>query len=203
MRSHIDVFTNIYETCLWGNNNDPNYKGSSGGGSSIECNKDAYIPFVKDFINQHNIKNVIDLGCGDFRCGMYIYDDLNVHYTGYDAYCKVIENNKNKYPSDKFSFYNLDLYNKKEEILSGDLCILKDVLQHWNSEEIYNFMDYITSSGKFKYILLCNCCDQSYNDRELNSEQFGPLSCEQFPLKKYNPKRLFKYDTKEVSLIEL
>ena len=44
------VFTNIYEQKLWGDNNNPSYKGSSGEGSDINYNKDDYVPFIKKFI---------------------------------------------------------------------------------------------------------------------------------------------------------
>lgn len=42
-----NFFTNIYENNVWGNNNNQYYRGSSGGGSSIDFNKDTYVPFLK------------------------------------------------------------------------------------------------------------------------------------------------------------
>jgi hypothetical protein len=71
------VFTNIYETSFWGDNKNHDYKGSSGYGSGIDYNKFTYVPFLKNFIQKKNIQSVVDLGCGDFRCGPLIYDDLN------------------------------------------------------------------------------------------------------------------------------
>jgi hypothetical protein len=72
------VFTNLYENKNWGDNNNPEYSGSSGNGSEINYNKDTYVPFLKKFIIDNNIKTVIDLGCGDFKCGRLIYGDLDV-----------------------------------------------------------------------------------------------------------------------------
>ena len=43
------------------------YNGSSGGGSDLDYNKDTYVPFLKKFIVDNNIKNIVDLGCGDFE----------------------------------------------------------------------------------------------------------------------------------------
>ena len=83
------IFTNVYEHCIWGNNNNFEYKGSSGGGSDIDFNKDSYVPFLNKFITGKNIKTVVDLGCGDFKCGKLIYDDLDILYTGYDVYKKI------------------------------------------------------------------------------------------------------------------
>lgn len=199
MDNHITFFTEIYENCAWGDNNEETYKGTSGGGSSIEYNA-KYIPFLQNLIINKNIKTIIDLGCGDFRCGKLIYDDINdITYHGYDAYDKVIDHNKvNIQP--KYNFYHLDIFNQKELLLNGDLCILKDILQHWKLNEIYTFMDYIIETKKYKYILLINCCNQK-EDNPLNEERSTPLSVKFLPLKKYNPKILFYYNHKEVSII--
>ena len=136
-----DVFTKIYETNAWGNNGNAEYSGSSGDGSCINYNKDTYVPFLKKFITEHNIKTIVDLGCGDFQCGKLIYDDLDVSYTGYDAYKKIIEYNSSQCTLPKYTFNHLDFCNNKESIRSGDLCILKDVIQHWSLANIYTFLD--------------------------------------------------------------
>lgn len=195
------VFTNVYESKLWGDNNIAEYSGSSGSGSSINYNKDTYVPFLKKIITDNNIKNIVDLGCGDFFCGKMIYDDLDISYTGYDTYKKVIDYNSEKHSLPKYSFIHLDFCNNKENIINGELCILKDVLQHWSIDNIYTFLDYLVEHKKFKYILICNCCYQRKNDRNIENGGFRPLSCEYFPLKKYNPIKLYKYNTKEVSVI--
>jgi hypothetical protein len=195
-------FTNIYENNEWGNNNNPYYKGSSGGGSEINYNINTYIPFLQSFIIDNSIKTIVDLGCGDFVCGKYIYDILDISYIGYDIYKKVIEYNSNTYALPKYKFVYLDFYNNKEKIENADLCILKDVLQHWKIEEIYDFMDYITQNKKFKYILIINCCNQTNDDFD-NEQRSKPLSIDYLPLKKYNPVKLYNYNTKEVSLIRL
>jgi len=125
------TFTNIYENKIWGDNENNNYSGSSGPGSDIENNK-KYIELLKNFINEYNIKNIVDLGCGDFRIGKLLYDDLNIIYTGYDTYKKVIDYNITQYPEQKYNFKHLDFYTNKESIVEGDMCILKDVIQHWS-----------------------------------------------------------------------
>ena len=134
-----EVFTNIYENNIWcnGNNISVEYNGSSGSGSTIDNNKNTFVPFLKKFIIDNNVKSVVDLGCGDFLCGKLIYDDLNISYTGYDTYKKLIDYNSKHYSLSKYSFIHLDFFNNKESIINGELCILKDVLMHWNLESIY------------------------------------------------------------------
>ena len=66
-------------------------------------------------------------------------------------------------------------------------------------EEVYSFLDYLVESKKFKFILLCNCF-QSNDDPDFKN-RFTPLSIQYYPLKKYNPVKLYTYHTKEVSVI--
>lgn len=196
-----EVFTKIYEKNEWGDNNNTEYAGSSGGGSSIEFNKYTYIPFLKVFICENNLKDIVDLGCGDFRCGELIYGDLDVVYTGYDTYKKIIDYNSNLYKSPKYSFTHLDFCKNKHIIKNGDLCILKDVIQHWCIDDIYHFLDYLVAQKKFKYILICNCGYQTKDNTNIKNGDFRPLSSDFLPLKKYKPVKLFTYNTKEVSVI--
>lgn len=199
-----EAFTNIYINKKWGNNGVRDYDGSSGGGSDIKYNKDTYVPFLKKFINDNKIKNVTDLGCGDFKCGKLIYNSLNITYTGYDVYEKIVVFNSKYFSLPKYSFRHLDFCNNKKDIVTGELCILKDVLQHWSSDNIYGFLDYLVEYKKFKYILICNCCHQTDdNQHDIENSDFRPLSCDYLPLKKYNPVKLYNYHSKEVSVIEI
>lgn len=194
------VFREIYENGFWGDNNLYSYyRGSSGAGSSIDYNKNEYIPFLKKFIFENNIKTVVDLGCGDFVCGDLIYNNLDVSYIGYDTYNCVIDYNKKLYP--KYNFIHLDFHKQITHIFGGDLCILKDVLQHWTLEQINFFMDYITEKKLFKYILIVNCGYQKEDNTDITCGSWRPLSCDYLPLKKYNPIHMLKYNTKECSLI--
>jgi hypothetical protein len=193
-------FTNVYENKIWGDNHNQEYNGSSGGGSDIEYNNNTYVPFLKKFIVNNKIKSVVDLGCGDFKCGKLIYDDLDVSYTGYDTYKKIVDYNSKQHQLPKYFFEHLDFFNNKELIINGDLCILKDIIQHWKMDEIYTFLDYLVEHKNFKYILICNCCNQKI-DNPQNDDRSTSLSVHFFPLKKYNPVKLYNYRTKEVSVI--
>lgn len=194
-----EFFTKVYENKMWGHDNNNEYNGSSGGGSEIE-NTIEYINFLKMFINKNDIKTVVDLGCGSFLNGLLIYDNIDTTYIGYDTYKKIIDYNKKQHSEPKYTFMHLDFFTNKEDIIGGDLCILKDVLQHWQMDEIYIFLDYLIESKKFKYILLCNCCNQRIDNPD-NSGRSIALSAKFFPLKKYNPIIMNNYYTKEISII--
>ena len=88
-----------------GDNRSRDYRGSSGPGSALEYNKTTYIPFLRKFFKEHNIHSVVDLGCGDFRCGEAIYGDLDILYNGYDAYSRLIELHQNTYTKYNFTVF--------------------------------------------------------------------------------------------------
>ena len=196
----IDIFTNVYEKCVWGTNKNPEYTGSSGDGSFIENNKE-YIALIKSFIRDNSVSSVVDLGCGDWKCGKLIYDDLQIQYMGYDAYEKLIQFNKKTFGSHKYLFTHLDFLTYPDKIQSSDLCIIKDVLIHWPLEYIYSFLDSICSSNKFKYIILTNCSWQKEDNTTIKMGEHRPLSIHFLPLRKYKPKLLLNYHAKEVILI--
>jgi hypothetical protein len=107
------TFTYIYENNIWGSNNNNEYSGSSGDGSSIEYNKVTWNKFLKNFININNINSVIDLGCGDFINGHLIYDELDILYTGYDVYEKLINFHVKNNQNSKYNFKKLDFLEQR------------------------------------------------------------------------------------------
>lgn len=204
MDNHIDIFTGVYEACTWGDNHHRDYRGTSGRGSDVDYNMDTYIPFLKNFILEKGIKTVADLGCGDFRCGTFIYDDLkDVTYTGYDAYKAVIESHQKTFSKQKYTFVHCDISNSIDSLSNADLCILKDVIQHWKTDTIYAFLDEVIKRKLFKYILICNCCNQSVDDDDIVTGDGRPLSARFYPLKKYDAKIVYLYHTKEISVIQV
>ena len=176
----------------------------SGMGSTLEytINTRKQLPLLWE---AYDINKVVDIGCGDFYIGPSIYDSLDISYTGYDVYKKVIDYLSKKYQKQKkYNFVHSDVTNDKENIKNADLCILKDVVQHWELSDIYSFLDYIIKHKKFKYILLCNSLYTSdTTGKEIRTGDYKPRSCEHLPLSKYNPKKLYNYGDKEVSYISL
>lgn len=205
IESHLDIFTSIYETKTWGNDGNIQYSGSSGGGS-LPVKNIEYICFLKKFIIDNGIKSVVDVGCGTFMLGPIIFsDELNhIKYIGYDAYSRLIEKHSLDYKyKPNFSFVHLDGCHNPDKIQDSDLCIIKDVLQHWTTNEIYSFMDYIIANNKFKYILICNCANQFDDNLESdNQHRSHALSAKYLPLRKYNPTIVLTYNEKEVCLIK-
>lgn len=194
----MNAFIDIYRNNVWGVDNNEHYKGTSGSGSKMEYNFE-YIDNLKNFISEYKVNSVADLGCGDFLCGNAIYDSLNVKYTGYDIYPDVVRYNNRVYD---YKFVELDFYADMEKIASADVCILKDVLQHWPLQNINSFLKYIVNSKKFKYVYICNDCIGAINNSDIEVGKCRSLSMFCEPLKNFNPEFLFRYKTKEVCVIK-
>jgi hypothetical protein len=209
---HSQIFTAIYEEKRLGNDGSPYYNGSSGTGCSYEYNEAEFVPFLRKFIIDNQIKTVVDLGCGNLAYNRKLYGEVGVTaYHGYDVYARVQEHNRRFSNHKKYRFYTMDFLVHRNEIVPADLCIIKDVLQHWLLADITTLLDYLVESKKFKYIMLINCYPQPPADwcGDMHGEWAGfktgdwrKISCKYAPLSKYLPKPIFYYKTKEVSIIQ-
>ena len=190
-----DVFEVIYRNNAWGQ--------LSGPGSNTKLNQE-YFDFVRDFMDDHNIKSVVDLGCGDFRLSRALFLESNdIEYTGIDC-VSMIMRLLSKMLRDKthINFIDLDFFKHREDIASCDLIIIKDVLQHWTNDCIHEFLSYMVSSHKFKYIMIINSCGQKEDGEDIDKNgKTRFLSAKFFPLKKYKAKIVCHYIDKEISII--
>lgn len=51
--------------------------------------------------------------------------------------------------------------------------------------------------------MICNCCNQTNDNQDINNGEWRPLSSSKKPLNNYNATIIYKYFTKEISLISL
>lgn len=192
MRTHKEIFTEIYDKNVWG---------GSGGGSSPE-NTVEYRKLLQKFLKDYEINSVIDYGCGDWSFS-HLIDWSGINYLGVDCVESVIESNikKHKKPGVSFQhFHTVPPYR-------ADLLILKDVLQHWDNQSIIDFFNSIYRNPSFvivpiKYILITNTLGTSEND--ITPGDCRGLSAKLYPLNQFNPEILAVIKTtitSEVSLI--
>ncbi len=196
--NHEIVFTNIYDSQEWGQTFSNTFTGSSGPGSSIEYNRE-YIGFLRSFLQTYQIRSVVDLGCGDWRCGTAIYSDIPCSYTGYDVYKKMIESHRQSFRNPLWQFECKNCAAELDTMVDADLLIVKDVLQHWSDEEVTHFMEYQMKAKKYKYILITNCVNE-YDGSLQKPGGWRQLSKTHPLLIPYALQEIFRYDTKQVLL---
>jgi SAM-dependent methyltransferase len=139
-----EVFTKIYKNNMWGGVKGEYFSGTG----SLDPSVNGYTKIIKDFIIKHKITRVVDLGCGDFRVGQQIIMP-GMHYIGTDIVKPLIDHNKLMYSNENISFLCLDVI--KDELPEGQLCLIRQVLQHLSNQEIVQIIKKIK---QYRYVII-------------------------------------------------
>lgn len=126
-------------------------------------NEQPYIDFIQNFLKDHNIQSVVEIGCGDWRLSRYISWD-KIRYQGIDIDKSVIEKNKQKYETPSISFIEADALSI--DLPKADLLLCKDVLQHLPNEDI---IDFLGKTHTYKHCLITH--DVSFTDNPPDNNQ--------------------------------
>lgn len=130
-----EVFTEIYETSIWGTPDGARYH--SGPGSEPAITK-GYEDFVVRYLEHHpEIQSLVDIGCGDFQVSKRILGKLKrpVKYIGCDIAPNVVAYNAAHHAQPgSIEFIHLDV--SREPPLSADLVTVREVLQHLSNATI-------------------------------------------------------------------
>ncbi|MFZ1742801.1 MAG: class I SAM-dependent methyltransferase [Pontixanthobacter sp.] len=127
-----EVFTKIYEENKWGG-----AKGEfcSGAGSLDVKVVAEYTDLIFGQASTEGFRDLIfiDLGCGDFRVGEKLLP-LCGKYIGVDVVEPIVSRNQKKFGSATIRFLHLDIV--RDELPDGDVCFVRQVLQHLSNEQI-------------------------------------------------------------------
>ena len=186
---YVKVFSKIYTTNHW--------KQGSGTGSN-PTNAAPYIALLQQYIDNPRFHTIVDLGCGDWQIMRHITIPNNKVYKGYDVVRSIQTANRRKFAKSNVKFYNINnLHDFKTQQISGDLLIIKDVIQHWPNNEITYFLKNILPN--FKYALITNSItpDVPVGTIPVNNEiplgQFRPLRLMDDPFNWQNVIVLLEY----------
>ncbi len=141
-----DVMEQIYTMKLWGDNDSNFY---SGLGSHHPEIVNPYIDILSSFLQSFKIPlKVCDLGCGDFNVGKELvkYTDK---YIGVDIVKDLVEHNTKTFNQENLEFQCLDI--AVDDLPSGDIAILRQVLQHLSNIEIQGILAKLSD---YKYLIL-------------------------------------------------
>lgn len=141
-----DAMEQIYALNLWGGTDSSFYSGS---GSHHQDIVNPYIEVVTSFLNSFKTPPVVcDLGCGDFNIGKELVSYAG-KYVAVDIVEDLIKYNSDIFQQENLKFHCLDI--AVDEIPSGDIVILRQVLQHLSNPEIHSILDKLRD---FKYLIL-------------------------------------------------
>lgn len=139
-----ETFGEIYEKNLWGGREGEFY---SGEGSTGKYSK-LYAETVKKFICENNVKTVVDLGCGDFRVASEIVSD-EFKYIGCDVVPSLVAHLNKNFANENARFRRVNII--EDELPDGDLCLIRQVLQHLSNGEIKRILE---NCKKYKYLII-------------------------------------------------
>jgi SAM-dependent methyltransferase len=131
-RTAEEVFTDIYQNNRWGG---AAGEFCSGSGTTEAPIVSPYIAMVSELAFSEGFvgRRFVDLGCGDFRVGRLL-QRLCASYTGVDVVGPLVQMNQDKYGSETTRFLHLDIVNAA--LPEGDVCFLRQVLQHLSNRQI-------------------------------------------------------------------
>ena len=129
-KSNAEIFGKVYKNNVWGGE-----RGElcSGVGTYDGASKE-YVDKVVQFISEHNISSITDIGCGDFYVGKQIVERSGKPYLGIDVAPNVISDHNQKHAGDKVRFMMLDA--STDQVPESDLILIRQVLQHLSNEQI-------------------------------------------------------------------
>lgn len=157
---HAKIFRSAYQSGQWGH-------GSGPGSDPAACRP--YISYVENYLIQHRIGSVLDLGCGDGQLARAI-DWAEAAYEGLDVVTG----------SDMRTCLLPD----------ADLVLVKDVFQHWTLADIEAML---TRLRGFRHVLVTNTISEDITGRPVNAEispgQWRAIDLRQHP---------FRWDALEV-----
>jgi SAM-dependent methyltransferase len=103
---------------------------------------------LSSYIAEHSVRRVVDLGCGDFNVGKKIVA-LGIDYTGVDVVPALIQHHSAQYSSQRVRFQHLDIVN--DVLPDGDLCLIRQVLQHLSNDQIAKILPKLT---RYEHVLI-------------------------------------------------
>lgn len=142
-----EIFSEIYAENKWGGEEGKMYSGSGTGDKAIGA---AYIDCLTRLASELGFSSLraVDLGCGDMRIGGKI-SHLFASYLGVDIVKDLIAGHQKQLASDTVDFACLNIID--EELPEGDVCLLRQVLQHLSNEQIQKILSKL---GKYSYVFI-------------------------------------------------
>lgn len=162
-RSGAEVFGSIYKTSQWGGSGDFD----SGAGTGDADVAAPYIEAVAKALEERGLVGTtfVDLGCGDFRIGSRIAE-LASFYVGCDVVPDLIEHLSKRHGNERVHFEAVDMV--KDELPSGDVAFIRQVLQHLSNEQIASVLPKLS---KYKYVFVTEHVPNRRTDFQANRDK--------------------------------
>lgn len=139
-----EIFTRVYSSNEWGGAPGEFYSGPGSEDPAVAT----YAEIVRNFIKDHRISSVVDLGCGDFRVGSQLQVP-GVKYLGLDIVQSLVDRNQSRFGGTDISFGCRDII--KDRLPEAELCLIRQVLQHLSNQEISQILNKV---NMYRYVII-------------------------------------------------
>jgi hypothetical protein len=182
------VYSDVYARDRWG--------GGSGPGSAPSyCAPLA--DFLADWLARENVRSLCDFGCGDLQWMPSVVERTGIQYVGVDCVPDLIERHTERYAGDsRYAFQHADV-SQMASYPDADVYFIKDVLQHWPTQTVADWLKRFFQAKPDARLLAVNCAGQPAS-RNIANGGFSPLDGDKHPLSDYEGKPLFAWATKRV-----
>jgi SAM-dependent methyltransferase len=161
-----EAFTKIYQEHHWGGE-DSDYCSGDG---TVNPNTDRYITFLNEFIAQHGVRSILDIGCGDFRIMRQVVEaNPQLHFTGADVVDDLVERNNRQFGNERIRFVCLDAI--EDELPAAQLCTVRQVLQHLSNDQIQQILKKLR---QFDFVLVTEHLPTGKNAVKNKDKTLGP-----------------------------
>lgn len=140
-----DVFSRVYHRGEWG---DGEYNSGIGTRSGPAVHE--FLATVERLAAEYGFEDgsFVDLGCGDFVVGRDLAR-LSSSYVGVDIVAPLIGRNQREFGGANCRFVHLDIV--RDELPIGDVCFVRQVLQHLSNEQISRVL---ASLAQYRFVVV-------------------------------------------------
>lgn len=183
------VFGDVYRNKLWGDGSGP---GSLGEEATL------YVNLINTLLTWGGVQSVVDMGCGDGSIARSLAVQSVV---GIDCHKEHIDRLRIEAPAIRWQ--HGDIYRDRMDIPSGEVGLMKDVLHHWPTHMVVNWLRWARACGKWKHLILTQDVQQPVPGTDCHLGGYRALDPRMEPLLSFKLRVVTKYLHKAVLLLDL
>jgi len=159
-----------------------NYWGSAESGSGVGSEIGYTEPlrsWLVSAIPKYNVRTFVDAPCGDFNWMRLVLEQVDVEYFGFDIVDEVIDENNQKYSSNKIHFGVADI--REDELPGCDFLMVRDCLFHLSFDDIDRFFRNIFPLD-YRYLLTTtHIVESSFRNTDIRTGDFRLINLFSLP----------------------